>query len=1251
MMHLLFNGSFEGCRKSMGYGESSCDGIDLHFMEDNNADEDDWLRSAPVKFISNDISFRNRLKRFFLRNPSTRLGSRIFDLVIKFLLCFLYIIRVELDDPQSYACGGMDCSVHNLTLPKDSDEMVFSSNAINWHVLVWVRRPLAAWVLQVFLSVVTLVKACVELYIGSKGICLTKMTSDGFILELVCSVPLIATVFYPPLLIDLYVPSFLHCWLMRRSCQKLFHDLHLTKQRFQTISVTLSQQMLILVVTLACFIFTTICGIQHIQRGSEGKQLSLFESVYFVIVTFSTVGYGDISPDTWLGQLFMMFMICFAFAFVPRQIEGITSVWRERKKTGGEYSRNDALGHRHVVVFSSHLTADNVMDFLLEFYAHPKLEEHVVVFVSSDEKDSNLQVILKDPKWVNRVVYIQGSALKDIDLKRCRIQEADACFILSPSLCQNREEADEHSILRSWAVKDFAPDCRQYIQLFKTEYKIHVTFAEHVVCADEFKYALLANNCLYPGLSTLVTLLLHTTTEQIGTDYKEQWQQVYGRHAGNQVYHIQISKSVFFRSYIGKSFTEASKGAHKRFGVCLVAVLDITKLDPRLQLNPGPEYKLKDTDYCFYIGEFKEEYSKICHDVSSTPHLQKTDNDKSRKNLDHISEVLEKLLQHELEEENAEEESVFNNTITFQWGQEIARRVRNNSEKTNSNNSQEDLQTDINVNVINSQVDTHSQTDSALPKVLQIYSDMGQEEFTTGSPPTTLYVGNRRTMCHILKNPRQKCCLKWGEDCEHCSYKNAKDSRWKNQLIIMSASQACGGIHNFLVPLRSHYISMHLLSPIVLLLENDPEDLFLETICEFPMVYWMKGKITNIDHLLLAGIHKSSHFVIVNKESFGELEETMVDSQTIVAVQTILKLFPHTNIITELSQATNIRFMQFQANNEYNRYVSRMEKKLRGGMSSTLSHIFRLPFASGQVFSASMLDSLLYQTFVKGYLITFVRLLLGIDAEENSGHLSSIRVRGVTLAQYPTYGELYHGVAATTGEIPFAIYRTEKSQSQSNDLFTNEPQITMKKLFKLDGKERLNNNGNNQSFKKKTVRPSFPKQPFMGKDTEHSDIGDLIRNRLKNLGMNPNDYTDDEDQDVISYVILNPTPKRKLRLGDIVYVIQPSSMNAIPSKKGWSTIKTSLMRSFSSGKSTGLKTSTQRLFAESQNQTIPESPNDQGIHFEAKPKKQRRKSDPNAPRRMSRFTVEAISNVPETSLSKEDLNSASGSSVIKDKFY
>ena len=65
---------------------------------------------------------------------------------------------------------------------------------------------------------------------------------------------------------------------------------------------------------------SSVCGIQHIQRASSEKSLTLFESFYFTIVTFSTVGYGDISPDIWLGQLFMVLMICIAFAFIPRQV-------------------------------------------------------------------------------------------------------------------------------------------------------------------------------------------------------------------------------------------------------------------------------------------------------------------------------------------------------------------------------------------------------------------------------------------------------------------------------------------------------------------------------------------------------------------------------------------------------------------------------------------------------------------------------------------------------------------------------------------------------------------------------------------------------------------------------------------------------------------------------------------------------------------------------------------------------------------
>jgi potassium channel subfamily T protein 1 len=57
-----------------------------------------------------------------------------------------------------------------------------------------------------------------------------------------------------------------------------------------------------------------------------------------------------------------------------------------------------------------------------------------------------------------------------------------------------------------------------------------------------------------------------------------------------------------------------------------------------------------------------------------------------------------------------------------------------------------------------------------------------------------------------------------------------------------------------------------------------------------------------------------------------------------------------------------------------------------------LGYMYRLPFTSGNVFSASMIDTLLYQAFGKSYLIEFIRLLIGISQTEGSGNLTSVSI-------------------------------------------------------------------------------------------------------------------------------------------------------------------------------------------------------------------------------------------------------------------
>lgn len=46
----------------------------------------------------------------------------------------------------------------------------------------------------------------------------------------------------------------------------------------------------------------------------------------------------------------------------------------ERQKSGGNYSRHRAQTEKHVVLCVSTLKIDLLMDFLNEFYAHPRLQ-------------------------------------------------------------------------------------------------------------------------------------------------------------------------------------------------------------------------------------------------------------------------------------------------------------------------------------------------------------------------------------------------------------------------------------------------------------------------------------------------------------------------------------------------------------------------------------------------------------------------------------------------------------------------------------------------------------------------------------------------------------------------------------------------------------------------------------------------------------------------------------------------------------
>uniref|UniRef100_A0A8C2V7K3 Potassium sodium-activated channel subfamily T member 1 n=1 Tax=Chinchilla lanigera TaxID=34839 RepID=A0A8C2V7K3_CHILA len=1165
-------------------GDQSFPSEDRVQVEDFSLDSS--LSQVQVEFYVNENTFKERLKLFFIKNQRSSLRIRLFNFSLKLLTCLLYIVRVLLDNP-ALGIGCWGCTKRNYTFNASSSE-------INWAPILWVERKMTLWVIQVIVATISFLETMLLIYLSYKGNIWEQIFRVSFVLEMINTLPFIITVFWSPLR-NLFIPVFLNCWLAKHALENMINDFHRAILRTQS---AMFNQVLILFCTLLCLVFTGTCGIQHLERA--GENLDLLTSFYFCIVTFSTVGYGDVTPKIWPSQLLVVIMICVALVVLPLQFEELVFLWMERQKSGGNYSRHRAQTEKHVVLCVSSLKIDLLMDFLNEFYAHPRLQDYYVVILCPTEMDIQVRRVLQIPLWSQRVIYLQGSALKDQDLMRAKMDNGEACFILSSRNEVDRTAADHQTILRAWAVKDFAPNCPLYVQILKPENKFHVKFADHVVCEEECKFAMLALNCVCPATSTLITLLVHTSRGQEGQESPEQWQRMYGRCSGNEVYHIRMGDSKFFREYEGKSFTYAAFHAHKKYGVCLIGM----KLEDNksILLNPGPRHILAASDTCFYINITKEENSAFIFRQEERQKQRGLAGQARYQGPSRlpVHSIIASMGTVAMDLQNAECRPAQGG-----GGSKLTLPAENGSGSRRPSIAPV-LELADSSALLPCDLLSDQSEDEATPSEDEGLSTV---EYVKGYPPNSPYIGSSPTLCHLLPVKAPFCCLRLDKGCKHNSYEDAKAYGFKNKLIIVSAETAGNGLYNFIVPLRAYYRPRKELNPIVLLLDNRPDHHFLEAICCFPMVYYMEGSVDNLDSLLQCGIIYADNLVVVDKESTMSAEEDyMADAKTIVNVQTMFRLFPSLSITTELTHPSNMRFMQFRAKDSYSLALSKLEKREREN-GSNLAFMFRLPFAAGRVFSISMLDTLLYQSFVKDYMITITRLLLGLDTTPGSGYLCAMKITEDDL-WIRTYGRLFQKLCSSSAEIPIGIYRTEchvfsepqdiRAQSQvsvnmeeredtreargpwgaragpgggsahGRHTGSSDPaEYPLLRRKSLQWARKLSRKGSRPSGKAPSAEWAGQQRLSLCRRSERQELSELVKNRMKHLGLPTTGYEDvanltasdvmnrvnlgylqdemNDQQNTLSYVLINPPPDTRLEPGDIVYLIRSDPLAHVAS--------------------------------------------------------------------------------------------------------
>ena len=187
--------------------------------------------------------------------------------------------------------------------------------------------------------------------------------------------------------------------------------------------------------------------------------------VYFGITTLTTVGYGDITPKTTLGKVYVMLFMLGGVSLVALAAGSIKDLLLPDEKYISRYFPN--LNGRHIVVCGS--LGGRRMTRLLQDLLHPDrvsvLDRPDVVFLSEQYPTADMKKAVQSHFPHARLLV--GSPLKRKDLQRVQLREAGACIILADMTTTDEELADGSAVMRYIAVKNFAKDVRIIMQVLK----------------------------------------------------------------------------------------------------------------------------------------------------------------------------------------------------------------------------------------------------------------------------------------------------------------------------------------------------------------------------------------------------------------------------------------------------------------------------------------------------------------------------------------------------------------------------------------------------------------------------------------------------------------------------------------------------------------------------------------------------------------------------------------------------------------
>ena len=649
---------------------------------------------------------------------------------------------------------------------------------------------------------------------------------------------------------------------------------------------------------------------------------------YFIMVTVSTVGYGDLSPSTDIGRAFITFFIILGLAFfaaiLPTIVDVASGLYSKR-----QFRKFDTTRVPQHIIVCGHITAFSAEEFLLDFL-HPDrgdMQTHVL-FLHPEHPDPDLKSVIRS--HYTRVQYIVGSVLNGKDLQRAKINTSRAVFIVCDKLTNNPLEEDNANLLRLVSVKNTTTDIPVIIQLLLSTSKKKVRNIEGwkighdiALCLNELKLGLLAQSCICPGISTLIANLFYISDFSTLTALKG-WKEKYILGASNEIY-----ASYFSHQFHHKKFHEAAKICYNQLGLILLSLEKTTGNVRTCYVNPSPA---KNPDLVIESGEGGMLGYFIGQDS------------------DHVSIVSSYCEHcHGNTKANLGDRRLFTRQIVRHVTTKVCHCPRGEGYTVVNPMQQTDF------------VDADEKSGKSQHKKQLNFLKKGHLMTLTSAEvddvEDSIHVSEPLVLDQaIITDESSIVTDRLQPDVKDhvvvCVFADEKSPRL--------------GLHNFLLPLRNKYMPKDKLKPVVIVSNKRFIEREWPLIRKFPDVYIVIGYPLRWQNLEEANINECSVCIVLSVlPSTTGREPAINDKESILCSLTIKQHLKRTAecdllVITDLRQESNVQFLDFGDEDEPDERIYKAQ-----------------PFACGEAFSASMLDSVTSSAFHSPGTVYLVEDLIG----------------------------------------------------------------------------------------------------------------------------------------------------------------------------------------------------------------------------------------------------------------------------------